>query len=323
LALIRSIPGIEDAAVASDLPLLNLGGGAGVLGEGKLQPQSAFSAPYAQWTSVSPGYFRTLRIPVLQGRDFDDRDRQDTASVAVVNQAFVRQFLHGGAALGNRIALAADPSRYRQIVGVVGDVRQLGIEKQTVPQVFFSINQLEHNWLAIVVRAQGDAMQYVTPIREAVRKADDQIAVFLPRTMEQIIVQQRGWRIFETSVVAAFAAVAILLAALGTYAVISYSIAQRIAEVGIRVALGATDRDILTAFTLQGAIPAVAGAALGIVLGFWAARVSARLFYEIGPNDLASYAVSLFTVVVAAVAASYFPARRAALMDPSRTLRYE
>jgi ABC-type antimicrobial peptide transport system permease subunit len=129
--------------------------------------------------------------------------------------------------------------------------------------------------------------------------------------------------LFETSVVAGFAIVSILLAALGTYAVISYSIAQRVAEVGIRMALGATDRDILKIFTLQGALPAIVGAALGIIFGFSVARVSARLFYGIGPNDLISYAVSLFTVVAAAIAASYFPARRAALLDPSRTLRYE
>jgi putative ABC transport system permease protein len=262
-------------------------------------------------------------VPLLRGRDFNDRDRQDTPTVAIVNQAFVRHFLDGDMTGPKRIALASDPSNYKQIVGVVRDVHQLGIEKETIPQVFFSINQLEDIWLAIVVRTQGDPMQYVTPIRDAVRKVDPQIAVFLPRTMEQIVAQQRGWRVFETSLVGAFAVVAILLAGLGTYAVISYSVAQRVPEVGIRMALGATHTDILKVFALQGATPAVVGAASGIFLGFGVARVSATLLYGIGPHDPVSYAASAVVVITIAIAASYFPARRAALLDPSRALRYE
>jgi putative ABC transport system permease protein len=323
LARIRGIPGIEDAAIASDVPLTVTGGAAGVLVEGKPQPKSPFSAPYAQWTLVSPGYFRALRIPLLRGRDFDEHDHQGTPSVAIVNQAFVTHFLDGRDAGAKRIALASDPSHYLQIVGVVGDVHQLGMEKETIPQVFFSLNQLEDSWLAIVVRTEDDPIRYVMPIRSAVQKVDPEIAVFLPKTMQQIISQQRGWRVFETSLVGAFAGIAILLAALGTYAVISYSIAQRIPEIGIRMALGATRANILNNFILEGAMPAVMGTELGLILGFGVAKASASLLYGVTPSDVFSYAATVLILLTVAFLASYFPARRASSLEPSRALRYE
>jgi ABC-type antimicrobial peptide transport system permease subunit len=141
--------------------------------------------------------------------------------------------------------------------------------------------------------------------------------------MEDIIGQQRGWRVFETSLVGALASIAILMAAEGTYALISYSVSQRIAEIGIRMALGATDSNILKNFTLEGALPAIFGCLLGLVLAFGVTRVSTTLLYGIGPHDLISYAVPALILVAVAFMASYVPARRAALLDPSRALRYE
>lgn len=320
---IRAIPGVKDAAIASELPLTVTGGAAGVLVEGNNRPKSPFSAPYAQWTFVSNDYFHTLGMPLLRGRDFDQHDRQGAPAVAIVNQAFVNHFLEGRPAMSGRIALAIDPSNYLQIVGVVGNVRQYGIEKDAVPQLFLSLNQIEATWLAIIVRTQGRPMSYVEPIRSAVEKVDPTIAVFLPRTMEQIISEQKSWRMFGTSLVGAFAGIAILLAAQGTYALISYSVSQRAAEIGIRMALGATDKNILRNVALQGAAPAVLGAALGLLLGFAVARVSATLLYEVAPDDFITYAAAAFVLIAIALAASYFPARRAALLDPSRALRYE
>ena len=320
---IRSIPGIQDAAITSNVPLIGTGGGAGVLVEGKPQPISPFSAPYAEWTLISPGYFRTLNIPILHGRDFEIRDDRKSPSVAIVNQAFVNHLMDGDARFSKRIALASDPSRYRQIVGVVGNVHQLGVEKETIPEVFLPIYQVEDIWLAIVARTNGNPMQYVATVRKAVQSVDPEIAVFLPRTMEQIVTEQRGWRKFETFLVSSFAAVAILLAAVGSYAVVSYAVTQRFSEIGIRKALGATDTNILKSFTLQGSIPAILGTCLGILLGFWAGRLSARLLYGIGPYDALSYCAAAAVIIFVAVAASYLPARRAASLDPSRALRYE
>jgi putative ABC transport system permease protein len=323
LTQIRALPGVEDAAIASDLPLTVTGGAAGVLVEGKPHPKSPFSAPFAQWTLVSTDYFRTLKIPLLRGREFDERDRQGTPSVAIVNQAFVKHFLGGQNAVTKRIALASNPSNYLQIVGVVGDIHQYGIERETIPQLFLSLNQREDTWLAIMVRTEGEPVRYVTPIRAAVEKIDPTIAVFLPRSMEQIVLQQRSWRLVGTSLVGAFAAVAILLAAQGTYALISYSVSRRVAEIGIRMALGATDRSILKKFTVHGAMPAIWGATLGVILGFGAGRISATLLYGISPNDAISYAAAGFILIAVAFTASYFAARRAALLDPSHALRYE
>jgi putative ABC transport system permease protein len=323
LARIRAIPGVESAAISSTLPLTGRGGGAGVLVEGEPQPKSAFSAPYAEWTIISPRYFRTLGVPIVYGRDFDDRDNQTAPSVVIVNQAFVKRFLKDASSKFTRIALASDPSHYRQIVGVVRDVRQSGVETQPLPQIFLPVNQVDDIWFAISARVKGDAAQYFAPIRNAVQSTDPGIAVFLPRTMEEIVHEQRGWRNFETSLVSCFGAVAILLAALGSYAVVSYSIGQRVPEIGIRMALGATHADILKNYTRQGCMPALVGAGIGILAALWLARLAANLLYGIGPNDAVSYCAAAAIIVLAAVLASYVPARRAALLDPSRALRYE
>jgi putative ABC transport system permease protein len=231
--------------------------------------------------------------------------------------------MDGDPRASKRIALASDPARYRQIIGVVADVHQLGIEKDTIPEVFLPIYQVEDLWLAIVARTNGNPMQYVAAVRKAVQSVDPRIAVFLPRTMEQIISEQRGWRKFETTLVSSFAAIALLLAAIGSYALVSYAVTQRFAEIGIRIALGATDKNILKSFTLQGSVPAILGTCLGILLGFWAGRLSARLLYGIGPYDTLSYCGAAVLIIFVAAAASYLPARRAASLDPSRALRYE
>jgi putative ABC transport system permease protein len=323
LAGVNSIPGVESAAITSNLPLLGGGADMGILVEGQPQPKSAFSAPPAEWTIISPGYFHTLRVRVKQGRDFDNHDDLNAPNVVIVNQAFAKRFLNGDTSLFKRIALASDPSHYRQIVGVVADVHQAGIEKDPVPQIFLPINQVDDIWLAIVARVKGDTAQYFAPIRGVVRSIDPAIAVFLPRAMEQIVLQQSGWRKFETSLVTCFAVVAMLLAAIGCYAVVSYSVTQRFAEIGIRMALGASRGHILRNFTLNGAIPALIGVTIGVSFAFWIARLSASLLYGVSPHDAFSYCAAVAVVVLSAVIASLLPARRASVLDPSRALRYE
>jgi putative ABC transport system permease protein len=264
-----------------------------------------------------------LKVPALRGRDFDDRDTPNAPTVAIVNRAFVRSFLNGDADGAQRIALASDPTHYRQIVGVVGDVPQAGIEKRVLPEVFLPLSQVEDIWLAIVARTEGDPVQYITPIRNAIQSVDPGIAAFLPRTIEQLVLQQKGWRTFETSLVSSFAAIAILLASIGSYAVVSSSISQRMPEIGIRMALGATGKDVLTKFTLQGSLPAILGAAVGILAALGTSRFSASLLYGIGATDAFSYFAAALVILASAIGASYSSARRAASLNPSRALRYE
>jgi putative ABC transport system permease protein len=322
LRQIRSIPGVESAAFASDLPLNPTAGQAGVLVEGNSE-MSALTAPTARGTLVSPGYFRTLGVPILQGRDFDDHDTNASPTVVIVNQAFVHRFLDGHNATRQRVALASDPKQFLRIVGVVGDVRQVNLERSSAPQVYLSLNQQEHIWLAILARTRGNPMQFFVPIREAVERAGPEVAVFLPKPMEQIIQQQGSWRRFETALVTAFAVFALFLAAFGTYSVISNVVSHRIPEIGIRMALGASPRDILRHFIVRGIAPAILGGFAGIVGALAAARLTASLLYEIGPYDWYSYAFAALTIVVVSTAATYIAARRAALLNPSRALRYE
>jgi len=323
LERIRQIPGVLDAAIASDLPLTDSGAGAGVLVEGKSSTSSPFSAPFAQWTLVSPGYFTALGIPILQGRDFQKFDRQNTPLVTIVNSSFVRRFLGGGPALGKRISLATNPTGFNEIVGVVGDVHQSALEQNPVPQVFFSLNQLEDAWLVVFARTQGNPLDYVAPIQRVIQQIDPEIAVFLPRTMEQTIAMRGAWRTFETSLVGIFAVIAIGLSALGTFAVISFSITQRTAEIGIRMALGASAKQVLRHFVQAGIFPALAGVLAGLLLAPALARSMSPLLFRVTPYDFPSYAVAFVILCLTALLASVIPALRAARLPPSRALRHE
>jgi ABC-type antimicrobial peptide transport system permease subunit len=292
-----------------------------------------FSTSVAVLTGIGFGLVPAIRASLVQvgdalrrssTRNTDSPAQQNlNRSFVVLQAALAASLLVFSGLLLRSFVRASHPSHYRQIVGIVRDVHQLGVEKEAIPEVFLPVYQVEEIWLAIVARTNGDPMKYVTVVRKAVQSVDPEIAVFLPRTIERIVSEQRGWRKFETSLVSSFAAVAILLAAVGSYAVVSYAVTQRFSEIGIRMALGATNTSILKSFTLQGCIPAILGTCLGILLGFWAGRLSARLLYGIGPYDALSYCGAAIVLMFVAVAANYLLARRAASLDPWRALRYE
>lgn len=320
---IRTIPGVTDAAITTNLPLVGTGGGGAILVEGKPLPKSLWDTVYVQWTRVSPEYFQTMRIRRISGRDFDDRDARGARPVVIVNESFVRQFFAGQDPIGKNVATVVDPTQWRQIVGVVADVPQLDIERKTLPEIFFPLAQFEIPWLAIVIRTTGDPLTYTNAIRREVQKIDPTIAVFLPRTMEQIIDSQLGWRVFQTSLVSGFAVIAIVLACIGIYAVVAYSVSQRTAELGIRMALGAERGQILHVVVRQGATPAIFGALAGALCSVAISRVVAQLLYGIEATDTITYLLVIGLFFAIALLASYLPARRAAGLDPSRALRYE
>ncbi len=320
---VREIPGVEHAALTSSLPFTGTGGGGGILVEGEARGSDLADLPYVQWTYISPGYFETMGIRRIAGRDFDERDSRLAPKVAVVNEALVRELFHGQNPVGRKIALPEARAEWREVVGVVADVPQLGIEKKALPEIFFPLSQLEFPWLAIVARTNGDPLGYTGAVGAQVRKVDPAVAVFLPRSMQQILASQLGWRIFETSLVGIFAAIAIVLACIGIYAVVAYSVTQRTAEIGVRMALGAGKPEILRSVVWQGAMPALLGALAGALCSLGTSQLLAQLLYGIAPTDAATYLVVIAVFFAVALVASYVPARRAAALDPARALRYE
>ena len=321
LQRVRGLSGVTSAAVTSDLPLTGTAAGAGVVVEGQPHPRQFWGAPYALLADISPRYFETLKIRLVSGKDFSDHD--NSRPVAIVNQALVHKLLPGQDPLGKRISTVVGQLNWREIVGVVADVPQTAIEKKAEPQVFFPLIMLDAPWLGMAVRVNGDPARFVTPIRAEVGKVDPAIAVFLPRSMNQILEKQLLWRKVQTWVVGSFAALAVTLASLGVYSVIAYSVKQRRTEMGVRMALGATQGELLLLVVWQGIKPALIGAPIGLIAGFAAAHATSSLLFGTESNDVAVYATVGAILVMVALAASLLPAIRASFAEPSNILRHE
>jgi putative ABC transport system permease protein len=259
---------------------------------------------------------------MLGGRDFNNRDTATSPPVAIVNESLARHFFAGQNPIGHRLAYFSDHPHWKEIVGVVTDVRQHGLEAGAVPEVFTPLAQDEFKWLAIAARTEGDPLSFTRPIEQAVRRVDPDLAVFLPKTMKQIITRELGWRAFHTSLLIVFGCIAITLASIGIYAVIAYSVTQRMSEMGVRMALGAGRSDILRMIVWQGVSPALTGSIIGAFFALGISRLISQLLYGVEPIDSQTYFLVILLLLVVSVSAAYLPARRAASVHPSQALRY-
>jgi putative ABC transport system permease protein len=318
---IRSIAGVRAAAIGTNLPVLG-SGLCSILIQGTQLPRD-LDSPFVQFNGISPGYFETLQIPLLRGRDLNFRDTARSSPVVVVNEALVHHFFHGQDPIGQRLAYLSDHPHWKQIVGVVADVRQHGIESGPVPEVFTPLAQDEFKWLAIAARTNGDPLSFTKTIEAKVHQVDPELALFLPSTMEQIMARELGWRVFHTSLLVIFACIAIILACIGIYAVVAYSVTQRVNEIGVRIAVGAGRSDILRMVVWQGAMPALFGTITGVICSLGISRLLSQLLYGVEPVDLLTYVSVIALLLGVAIAAAYIPAVRAASLDPSQALRYQ
>jgi putative ABC transport system permease protein len=321
LKAVQSLPGVNSAAMASDLPLSGTAPGNGILLEGRNLPQQFWSAPFVIAAEVSPDYFRSLGIPLLAGRQFTDRERLE--KVVLINSTLARQFFQGENAVGKRIALASDNPRWQQIIGVADDVPQAGMEQKIAPEIFFPLTVPVVPWVAFAARVQGRPAQYIEPLRARIASVDPSVAVFLPRTMQQMMEEQTLWRSLQTWLVGAFSFIAVILASVGIYAVLAHSVRQRTAEIGLRMALGASQAQMLRSILLQGMQPALIGIAAGLLCGFAAARLTTRLLFATRAADPLAYLLAAAFVLTVALLASFLPALRASRIEPARALRHE
>jgi len=268
---------------------------------------------------ITPGFFRSVRTPLIAGREFTDADDADAPKVIIINQTFSLRFWPAGDAIGHRIDTGNGMST---IVGIVGDIKQRSLAE--APESQFYRPHLQDPWTAMTftVRVRGEQPERIMPdVRGALRDIDATLPVYGVQTFEKILAGEiESPRMFGV-LYASFAAVALLLATAGVYATMSFFVSQRTRELGLRVALGAEPAAVVAMIVRQGALLAVMGGLVGIALGGVAARVLAHTLYGVSAREPYVYAIASIVLIVAATLASYLPARRASAVDPMIALR--
>jgi predicted permease len=272
---------------------------------------------------VTPGWFATMRIPLKAGRVFGNGDRLGAQKVVVVSETAARKYWPGQDAIGRPVSVGQggfyDDTAY--VVGVVGDVRFGTLDSLPVPDVYLSYYQSPRGRMMMFVRAAGDPRTLVGAARREIAALAPGVPLYDVRPMRERVSEAMGYARFSAILLAAFAAVALALAALGTYGVISFGVSQRTREIGVRVALGATRGDVLRLIVGQGIGLAVVGGALGLAGALAATRVLRSLLYDVAPSDPVTLVAIMALLVVAVVLASWLPARRAAGVHPAEALR--
>ena len=321
LARLGRLPGVAHASAASTLPVF---GGL---------PQVTFAIagrpaptptdrPWALKATVSPGYFAAFDIPLVRGRGFTAADGPEAPGVALVSAETARRYWHDEDPIGRGIRPGDGTGPWLQVVGVVGDVyNRQELEEGFDPQLYVPLAQHPQRAVALAIRTTTDPAGLVAAVRSEIRAADPDQAVFDVRTMAQVFHEELASDRLIFGMFAAFAFVALLLAAAGLYGVMSYSVAQRAQEFGVRLALGARGADVVRLVVRQGLALVVVGVALGLGGGFALASATAGLLFGVGPADPLTYAGVTALLVTVALAASYVPARRATALDPVRILR--
>ncbi len=279
--------------------------------------------PQPDQYEVTPDYFRTLSIPLRSGRLFSEEDDRRHEQVALVNRTAAERIWPGLDPLGRRIHTGGKDEPWRRVVGVVGDVYQYGLDSQKTLQVYVPYRQNRMSSLTLLVGARDNAMALLPAIRETLRHIDPELPLAEVTTMERVLADSMAGRRFPMLLLAALGLCAVVLAAIGIYGVTAYSVAQRTAEFGVRMALGAQPRDIIGLLLRGNAVLFAAGAALGIAIGLAATRLLAGLLFGVTAADPATFAGAATLLGLVTMAACYLPARRATRGDPMRALRGE
>jgi len=316
-------PGIQAAGAVNDLPLRG-GGGLAVRVdvEGAPPPRSPDERPFPRLLNASGGYFKALGIPLLRGRTFTPADDSLAPRVVIVNKTMATTYLPGLDPIGRRLRWLAD-SVPTTIIGVVGDVREKGLDSDPPPQMFFPIDARTPVNVALVARGTLLPRQLLAALVEAVRTADPAQPVFNVRMMDEVIGKSVAPRRTNTILIATFAGLALVLAALGVYSVVSYGVAQRTREFGIRAAFGATGRDLVGLVSREMFVVVAIGTVSGLVAAWGLSRILAALLYGVEPHDPTTFAIVPLLMLPPALLATLLPALRAMRVSPSEVMRGE
>jgi putative ABC transport system permease protein len=322
---IKALPGVEGAGAITNLPLSGANDSTSFIIDGR-EPSPDGKAPLTEYRSITPDYFRAMGIGLVRGRFFDETDQPNTVKVAIINESLAHKFFGDQDPIGQRIGLSGPPD-WREIVGVVRDVRHYGPDNEPKPETYVPYNQnqasyLQYGSMALVVRGENSS-NLVSGVRGEILAVDSSQPIYNAKTMEQVVADSVAQRRLDTLLLALLAGVALLLAAVGTYSVMAYTVAQRTHELGVRMALGAQPRDVIKLVLGQALSLALVGVAIGLGAAFGLMRFVSGLLYGVSLADPFIYIGLALLLGAVAILASYFPARRATRVDPLSALRSE
>jgi predicted permease len=318
---IKSLPGIQSAGTTRILPFIH-DLPAGFYFEGRTRERDN-QLPQTNYAAVSPEYFKAMGIPLLRGRTFSDRDVSGSPRVAIISQTMAARLFPNEDPIGKRLSVTTGPEAFREIVGIVGDVKQNGLSRETRPHTYEPFAQAPNQFMTLIVRADSDVATLVPAIRNRVFEIDNEQPLQSVRTLESMVSNSIRQPRFTAVVLSLFALTALSLAIAGLYGVISYSVAQRTHEIGIRVALGARPSDVQRLVLTQGMRLTAVGLAIGLVASLLLTRLVTNLLFGVKAADPFTYGSIAALVLIVAFLACYIPARRATKVDPLIALRYE
>jgi len=323
----RSLPGVQSASAVLPLPLSGDRFGISFQIEGR--PVARKDEPSADMFVIEPNYFRTMGIPVIRGRDFEDRDEHSSTPVIIVTETFARQFFPGEDPVGKRIRPGIstwdgdEDTKMREIVGVVADIRNRALNAEPKPAYYMPQSQLPFTQLTAVVKSTSDPRSLISSVTREVRAMDAELPVFSVKTMDEYIASSVAGPRFNTTLLSIFAAVALVLTIIGLYGVMSYSVAQRTNEIGIRMALGAQTHDVLSLIVKDGLKLVFMGLVVGISGALILTRLLSTLLFGVTTRDPATFVAIAALLSIVAMLACYVPAWRATRVDPLEALRCE
>lgn len=319
----KGLPGVESVGAINSFPFTGLYPGTGVEIEGrpKLPPGQELGTGICV---TDANYFQVMQIPLKRGRLFTAQEATEMRHVVVVNETFARKHLPGEDPLGKRVTIEMkDENVPTEIIGVVGDNKHLGLDVEVEPMAYWPHPELTYSSMTLVIRASGEAMNVVPAVRNVIRNLDPDQPVSEVFTMEGLLARSLAKSRFNTTLLTIFAFVALVMAAVGIYGVMSYSVLQRTHEIGVRMALGAQAGDVLKLVVRQGIVLALIGVVAGLIASFGLTRLIASLLFETTATDATTFAFVAVGLFVVTLLASYVPARRATKVDPLVALRYE